>query len=125
MTTESTDTLLVLIDPERLQELIWQAYFAGCEAVHANYQPDPDPDFTEASYDYVASLDFTTETRPYRDADQLAETRERLERAEGVLTVIADGSVPPHQNGHYLAHRNAVNAARAHFTHNPVEKEKL
>jgi hypothetical protein len=58
----------VLIEPEDLQELVRHAYLAGCRDVHENYQEDADPDFTEASYDYVASLDFTETTKPYRGA---------------------------------------------------------
>jgi hypothetical protein len=54
----------VVIEPDALVERIRQAYVAGCEAVHENYQPDAEPDFTEASYDYAASLDFTEDTRP-------------------------------------------------------------
>jgi uncharacterized protein (UPF0335 family) len=36
--------------------------------------------------------------------------------AEGALRQIADAPTPPHQNGHYLQARNAVNISRAHFT---------
>ncbi len=54
--------------PDALLERVRQAFLAGCEAVQANYQPDPDPDFTEASYDYAASLDFTEDTRPSQHA---------------------------------------------------------
>lgn len=58
----------VLIEPGALQDLLTAAYIAGCEAVHANYQPDTDPEFGEAAWDYVASLDFTETTRPHRAA---------------------------------------------------------
>jgi hypothetical protein len=54
----------VLITPSALQDLLCAAYEAGCTAVHDNHQADPDPSFTEASWDYVASLDFTETTRP-------------------------------------------------------------
>ncbi len=60
----------VLITPDALQSMLHAAYVAGCEAVQANYQPDPDPEFSEAAYDYVASLDFTTTTRPARSEAQ-------------------------------------------------------
>lgn len=38
--------------------------------------------------------------------------RERLDEAVLILTGIAKGEVPPEQHGHYLAHRQAVKAAR-------------
>lgn len=60
----------VLITPDALQSMLHAAYVAGCEAVQANYQPDPDPEFSEAAYDYVAGLDFTTTTRPARSEGQ-------------------------------------------------------
>lgn len=56
----------VLIEPDTLLDLLRDAYVAGCTDVHANYQPQKEPDFTEASYDYVASLDLTETTRPHR-----------------------------------------------------------
>lgn len=57
----------VLITPDDLQEHVRQAYLAGCHDVQENYSPlreGEDPEFGEASYDYVASLDFTATTRP-------------------------------------------------------------
>lgn len=59
----------ILIEPDDLQEHIRQAYLAGCCDVQENYRPlreGEDPEFGEASYDYVASLDFTETTKPYR-----------------------------------------------------------
>lgn len=56
----------VLVTPETLQDLIGAAYEQGAHDTHEHYQPDPDPSFKEAAWDYVASLDFTTTTRPYR-----------------------------------------------------------
>jgi hypothetical protein len=58
----------VLIEPGALQDLIRDAFVAGCEAVQANYHPYNEPEFGEAAYDYVASLDFTETTRPHRAA---------------------------------------------------------
>lgn len=60
----------VIIAPDVLQDLIQAAYERGAHDVHANHQPDADPDFKEAAWDYVASLDFTTTTRPHRAALQ-------------------------------------------------------
>jgi hypothetical protein len=46
--------------------------------------------------------------------DAQAELRGEVERLREALTVIVDGKVPTqHQNGYYLAHRNAVYVARA------------
>lgn len=66
MTSERVVTH-VLITPDDLQEHVRQAYLAGCGAVQESYRPlreGEDPEFGEASYDYVASLDFTQTTRP-------------------------------------------------------------
>lgn len=41
---------------ERAEGFIRSAFIAGCEAVQANYRPDPDPEFGEAADDYVASV---------------------------------------------------------------------
>lgn len=57
----------VLITPDDLQEHVRQAYLAGCRDAQENFRPlreGEDPEFGEASYDYVASLDFTATTRP-------------------------------------------------------------
>jgi hypothetical protein len=81
----------VLIEPEALIERVRQAYIAGCEAVHENYQPDPDPDFGEASYDYVASLDFTEDTRPARGA---AASTELYSALRGLMLALRDEGHP-------------------------------
>lgn len=39
-----------------VRDLIRHAYLQGCTDVHNNYQPDPDPEFDEASYDYTSSV---------------------------------------------------------------------
>lgn len=39
-----------------VRDLIMRAYEQGCKDVHANHQEDSDPDFTEAAYDYTASV---------------------------------------------------------------------
>lgn len=70
--SEASMIVEVLIAPDNLQELIRNAYLAGCEDVQANYRPESDPEFGEASYDYVASLDFTTTTRPSRNTNASA-----------------------------------------------------
>jgi len=41
---------------EALVEMLTEAFREGCQAVHDNYQPDPDPDFSEAASDYAASI---------------------------------------------------------------------
>lgn len=79
------DQVEVLITPDALQQLIRAAYVAGAGAVHANFQPDPDPDFTEASYDYVAGLDFTESTRP-----GVSQAASELELLEEVCARYAD-----------------------------------
>jgi hypothetical protein len=56
----------VLITPSTLQDLLRAAYEDGAHATHTHYRPDLDPDFKEAAWDYVAGLDFTTTTRPFR-----------------------------------------------------------
>ncbi|RAK68841.1 hypothetical protein [Phenylobacterium kunshanense] len=47
-----------------------------------------------------------------RAAEALARQEELLAEAGKVLAVIAEGSVPPEQAGHYIAHRRCVTAAR-------------
>ncbi|WP_338575806.1 hypothetical protein V8J38_11420 [Brevundimonas olei] len=47
--------------------------------------------------------------------------RERLAEAVLVLTGIAKGEVPPEQHGHYLAHRQAVRAARTFLSKEPPD----
>lgn len=44
------------ITREELVEMLTEAFREGCQAVHDNYQPDPDPDFSEAASDYAASI---------------------------------------------------------------------
>lgn len=63
----------VLITPDDLQEHVRQAYLAGARDVQENYRPlreGEDPEFDVASYDYVASLDFTETTRPAPAGDR-------------------------------------------------------
>jgi hypothetical protein len=43
------------LEEARRDEIV-AAFEAGALAVHENYQPDTDPDFKEAAYDYAASL---------------------------------------------------------------------
>lgn len=73
------DVTHVLITPDDLQEHVRQAYLAGCRDVQENYRPlreGEDPVFGEASYDYVASIDFTETTRPGALPDLIAAARE-------------------------------------------------
>ena len=77
MTRSPHDITHVLVEPDTLQDLIRDAYIAGCEAVHANYRGDSDPEFSEAAYDYVASLDFTETTRPAKTECGLAASADR------------------------------------------------
>lgn len=60
----------VIITPSDLQDHLIAAYEQGAHDTHTHYRPDPDPDFKEAAWDYVAGLDFTETTRPYRLLDQ-------------------------------------------------------
>lgn len=41
---------------ETMKMIVAEAFAAGCMAVHENYQPDRDPDFTEAANDYAQSV---------------------------------------------------------------------
>ena len=47
-----------------------------------------------------------------RAAEALARQEELLAEAGKVLAVIAEGSVPSEKEGHYIAHRRCVTAAR-------------
>lgn len=47
-----------------------------------------------------------------RAAEALVRQEELLAEAGKVLAVIAEGSVPPEKEGHYIAHRRCVTAAR-------------
>lgn len=46
---------LTVVDDE-LRDLLAAAYGQGAHDVHTNYQPELDPDFTEAACDYAASV---------------------------------------------------------------------
>lgn len=71
LTTEGRDggATEVLVETEELIEVARQAYLAGCCAVLTwTHSGMPQDDLDEASYDYVASLDFTENTRPFRSS---------------------------------------------------------
>lgn len=56
---------------EALNDAVVAAYIAGATAVHENYQPDPDPEFTEAAHDYASFAVFA------RDMDAAADALEQ------------------------------------------------
>lgn len=65
--------------------------------------------YAECTCGYTAKLESAAEAA----ADALAERAAEIERMREALEQIADGSAPPIPHGHYLAHRHAVNLARA------------
>lgn len=73
----------VIVTPGDLQDLLIAAYERGAHDTHEHYQPDPDPCFKEAAWDYVASLDFTATTRPHRATPPALQAR--VEALEGAL----------------------------------------
>lgn len=54
---DSDGNELVTLPRDELQRQIASAFEAGCHAVHANYQEDRDPSFSEAASDYARGLD--------------------------------------------------------------------
>lgn len=75
------------------EEEIAGAFEAGCRAVHDNYQADRDPDFTEATNDYVKSLNLALLTPSDTRADIVRETVERCaEVAEKWKSSLRPGS---------------------------------
>jgi len=72
--------------------------------------PDDDAAFI-ATFDPPTVLALLDE----RDAaaNRISELEARVGVLEGAMSKIADGKTPPDQHGHYLAHREAVEIARA------------
>lgn len=65
------DRTVVIVYTDDLLDMLHSAFKVGATAVHEELRPDwpedCDPEFGEAADAYVATLDFTETTRPFRD----------------------------------------------------------
>lgn len=76
MTSETqTDRLADVLDA------IANAYEAGCQDVHDNYQPDRDPDFSEAARDYAKNVELPATQSLSTDLDKAQQRIAELEAA--------------------------------------------
>ena len=111
----------VIVTPADLQDLLVAAYERGAHDTHEHYQPDPDPCFKEAAWDYVASLDFTATTRPHRATPPALQARAlegALREAQSVLAMLVEPGAIQQTTviNAYAAAKTAEAKARAALT---------
>jgi hypothetical protein len=71
---------------DELHSLLTAAYEAGCQDAHFNYQPEPEPEFGEAAWDYASSI---CSKRRWAKAPSPADSGQEVERLREALEPFA------------------------------------